>query len=981
MQVFKPKTFSLLILFSFLMLAVQAQTPITGKVSNEKGEPLEGVSVMVKSTSQGTTTDNKGNFQLNVPANDSLVVSLVGYDSIVVAAKPQLKITMFGTNNTLNDVVVIGYGTQRRKELTGSIATVSSKDFQKGNITSPEQLIAGKIAGVSITSDGGSPGGGSRIRIRGGASLNASNEPLIVIDGVPLSGNNIYGSSDNPLNLINPNDIETFTVLKDASATAIYGSRASNGVIIITTKKGSGKKPTINFNTQISVATLAKKMNVLSAGDFRKYVDSLGTNTFDGIHTYKSLLGTANTDWQDEIFKNAINTDNNVSVSGSVKNMPYRVSMGYLNQDGILRTGNLSRFTGGISLSPKFLNDQLKVNINLKGALTNTRFANGGAISNAVYFDPTQPVHAANPFGGYYEWYSTDPVTSEVTLNKLAPRNPAAMIDLYHNIGKVRRSYGNIQLDYALPFIKGLHANLNLGYDVAKGEGHIDVPAFAAQNYLDGGQKNQYANKIGNKVSEFYLNYIKDLDNIKSNINFTAGYGYYKNSSTAFNFATLKANGDTARKADPDAPTQNTILSYYGKLIYTFNTKYILAASLRTDASSKFASADRWGTFPSVAFTWRINQEKFLAGVKGLSDLKLRLSYGVTGNQDGIRDYPYQAVYGLSTTGSAVQFGNAYVYMATPAAYDEHIKWEQTAASNIGFDIGFFKNRLSVSADYYYKKTKDLLNITPIPLGSNFDSRILTNIGNDENSGIELSINADIIKKPTYSWSLSVNGAYNKNKVTNLTATNDPGFKGSFTGDGRIQINTVGYELNSFYVFKQEYKDDKPIEGVYADLNNDGVINQDDLYHYKSPNPKYIFGFSTRFNYRKWTLSTVLRANVGNYAYNSVATGAVKANVLNPLGYIANGLKELTNVYFTNSQYQSDYYIQNASFLKMDNIGLGFNAGKILHKNVNLQINANCQNVFTVTKYKGLDPEVFGGIDNTIYPRPRTFVLGLNLQY
>ena len=983
MIVSKTKTFSLLILFSLILLSVKAQTPVSinGKVSNEKGEPLEGVSVMIKSTKQGTVTDAKGNFHLNVPANTLLTVSLVGYDSMSVAARPQLQLVLSGADHTLNDVVVIGYGTQKRKELTGSIATVGSKDFQKGAITTAEQLIAGKIAGVSITSDGGAPGAMNRIRIRGGASLNASNDPLIVIDGIPLSGNNIYGAS-NPLSLINPNDIETFTVLKDAAATAIYGSRASNGVIIITTKKGSGKKPTISFNTQISVATLAKKMDIQSADDFRKYVDSLGNGTFDNVHTYKSLMGTASTDWQDEIFHNAISTDNNLSVAGSVKKIPYRVSMGYLNQDGILKTDNLQRFSGGISISPKFLNDHLKVDINLKGAVNRTRFANGGAISNAVYFDPTQPVHATSPFGDYYEWYSTDPNTNEVTLNKLAPRNPVAMIDLYRNISHVRRSYGNIQLDYSFPFLPELHANLNLGYDIAKGEGTIDVPAYAAQNFLDGGQKNKYANKIGNKVSEFYFNYVKDLKKIKSNINLTVGYGYYNNHSTNYNYATLKANGDTTRKADPNATPQNTILSYYGRLIYTLNNRYILAASLRTDASSKFASSDRWGTFPSIAFTWRINQEKFLASSKVLSDLKLRLSYGVTGNQDGIKDYPYQAVYGLSTTGSAVQFGNTFYYMGTPAAYDEHIKWEQTAATNLGLDFGFMKNRLSGSFDYYYKKTKDLLNITPIPLGSNFDSRILTNIGNDENSGIELTLNAQIIKNPKYSWTLSVNGAYNKNKVTNLTATNDPSFKGSLTGDGRIQINTVGYELNSFYVFKQEYNaNGKPIEGVYADLNNDGVINQDDLYHYKSPYPKYIFGLSSQFNYGKWTLSTVLRANVGNYAYNGVATGAVKANVFNPLGYLANGLTDLTNTYFTNSQYQSDYYIQNASFLKMDNLGLGFNAGKIMHNKISLQVNANCQNVFTITKYKGLDPEVFGGIDNTIYPRPRTFVLGINLQY
>jgi TonB-linked SusC/RagA family outer membrane protein len=965
------------------LAATAQQTPVTGTVKNEAGAPLQSVSIKITGTNKGTVTNAQGRFSLTVTDAAQLVISSIGYDTLLVKAQPVLSIVLKLAANALNDVVVIGYGTTRRKEVTGAVATVSAKDFQQGVIATPEQLIAGKVAGVSVTSNGGSPGAGSVIRIRGGASLNASNDPLIVVDGVPLSGNNIYGAS-NSLSLINPNDIASFTVLKDAAATAIYGSRASNGVIIITTKKGASGSPVFNFNTQISLAKIARKMDVQSADSFRKYVDSLGNSTFDNVHTYKSLLGNAKTNWQDEIFQTAISTDNNLSITGAMKNLPYRLSLGYLDQQGILRTDHLQRLSGGISLSPRLLNDHLKVDINLKGAYNHTRFANNAAISSAVYFDPTQPVHATSPYGNYFEWASVDPNAGAVTLNKLAPRNPVALLELYNNTSNVYRSYGNIQFDYKFHFLPELHANLNLGYDVAKGEGNTSVPAFAAQNFLDSGQANKYSNQINNKVGEFYLSYTKDLKEIKSNLNVTAGYGYYNNLSTNDNYPGFRANGDTIPGSKPlfavDKP-ENTLISYYGRLIYTFNNRYILAASIRTDGSSRFAPDVRWGTFPSLAFTWQVSRESFLQQVKALNDLKLRLSYGVTGNQDGIYNYPYQSIYSLSGNGSAVQFGNSWYYMGTPAAYDAGIKWEQTATYNAGIDYGFLNNRINGSVDVYFKKTKDLLNTIPIPAGSNFSSTILTNVGNVENKGVELAINATVIKNSRFGWDVGFNAAWNENKITNLTATKDSTYPGTLTGNGVIQINTVGYQANSFYVYHQQYANGKPVEGVYADINNDGTINQKDLYRYKSPFPKFTFGFSSQFTYGKWALNTVLRANVGNYMYNGITTGAVKANILNPLGYLANSLNDIYNTGFINGQVQSDYYIQNASFLKMDNLGIAWNAGKILHDKVGLRFTANCQNVFTITKYRGLDPEIYGGIDNTIYPRARIFVLGANLQF
>jgi TonB-linked SusC/RagA family outer membrane protein len=978
-----PKLLLLLCVCCVGFITAQAQQilQVNGTIKNEKGEPVDVASVRIVGTDRGTVSDLKGNFSLTTPERAVLLISHIGYDTLRIAAQSQLSITLISTSNSLNDVVVIGYGTTRRKEVTGSVATVTAKDFQQGSITTPEQLIAGKVAGVSVTSNSGSPGAGSVIRIRGGASLNASNDPLIVVDGVPLSGNNIYGAS-NSLSLINPNDIASFTVLKDAAATAIYGSRASSGVIIITTKKGVSGEPVWNFTTQVSAAKQAKRLDVQSAADFRKYVDSVGGGTFDNVHTYKSLMGTANTDWQKEIFQTAISTDNNLSVAGAYKNIPYRLSGGYLNQQGILRTDRLQRISGGISLSPRFLDNHLRVDINLKGAYSKANFANNAAIGSAVYFDPTQPVHATSPYGNYFEWASLDAGT--VTLNKLAPRNPVALLELYNNISNVYRSYGNIQFDYKFHFLPELHANLNLGYDIAKGDGKTDVPAFAAQNFLDGGQHNKYSNKINNKVGEFYFNYNKDLKSINSNINATAGYGYYNNLSTNDNYPNIRANGDTIPGSKPlfllDKP-ENTLISYYGRLIYTYNNKYILAASIRTDGSSRFAKDTRWGTFPSVAFTWQVNRESFLQTFDALSDLKLRLSYGVTGNQDGIYNYPYQAIYSLSGSAAKVQFGNTFYSMGTPAAYDAGIKWEQTETYNAGLDYGFLNNRLSGSVDFYFKKTKDLLNTIPIPAGSNFSSTILTNVGNLENKGVELNINATVIKTKKYSWDVNFNAAYNENKITNLTATKDSTYPGTLTGNGVIQINSVGYQANSFYVYHQQYLNGKPVEGVYVDVNGDGIINQKDLYRYKSPTPKFVLGFSTQFTYGKWALNTVLRANIGNYMYSGTATGAIKSNVLNPLGYLANSFNDIYNTGFTNGQSQSDYYVQNASFLKMDNLGLAYNAGKIINQKCGLRITANCQNVFTVTKYKGLDPEIYGGIDNTIYPRPRIFVLGASLQF
>ncbi|MCD8742274.1 SusC/RagA family TonB-linked outer membrane protein [Mucilaginibacter roseus] len=960
---------------------------ISGTVLDTKRESLPGVSVTVDGTTVGTATDMNGAFKLNSVSagTHTITAKYIGYTTltktvtVTAGQTTNVEFLLTAESQSLNEVVVIGYGTQQKKELTGSIATVSSKDFQKGTITSPEQLINGKVAGVQIVSGGGQPGAGSEIRIRAGASLNASKSPLIVVDNVPLNADLISGVA-NPLTLINPNDIETFTVLKDANATAIYGSRASNGVILITTKKGASGKPQINFSTNNSLSTANRKVNVLSTNQLRDYVNT------NGNATQKGLLGDASTNWQNEIFRNAYTTDNNLSVSGSAKNTPYRVNIGYLNQDGILMRDNMNRVSGAIGISPKFFDKHLKVDLNIKGTYSKSTFANQGAIGSAIMFDPTQTVRdTSSKYGDYFEWQSG------ANPNPNTPRNPVALINLKDDKGRAARSFGNLQLDYTFHFLPEMRANLNVGYDVSRGQGTTVVPDFAAQNYSTQGLRSRYMNDVSNKVLEFYLAYKKDFKSINSNLDAIAGYGYYDNKRTTNNYSSYRFDGTTAI-SNPVFPfdiQQSRLLSYYGRAIYTYAGKYILSGTIRTDGSSRFSPEDRhrWGVFPSGAFTWRISEEPMLKSSNTLSDLKLRVSYGVTGQQDGIGNYTYQPIYGLSANESQYQFGNQFYYMYAPTAYDKDLRWESTATTNIGIDYGFLNGRISGAVDVFYKKTKDLLAVVNIPVGSNFSNQLLTNVGNMENKGVEFSINGAAIKSKSFNWDLGFNFTYLENKVTNLTLVPDDDYfvpATTITGatGNYIQYHTINRAPNSFYVYKQVYGDNgKPLEGVYEDLDGDGSITASDRYFYKNPAPKFLMGFTTSVNYQKWTVATVLRASIGNYMYDNISSNlATRSNILNSGGSINNAPVDFLNTGFTVNQYNSDYYVKNASFLKMDNLSLSYNAGRVANS-FNLSVSANVQNVFVVSKYKGLDPEVFTGIDYNLYPRPRIYTLGLNVGF
>lgn len=996
MNIFKRLRHAILLalLLPLSQLAIAQSRTVTGKVVDAEGKPIAGAVVTVKDRSLATSTNDAGDFSLvNVAPADVLLITHVSFSAVQqrVGETTTFSIRMQSITTNMDEVVVIGYGSARKKDLTGAVATVTAKDFQKGQISTPEQMIAGKVAGVSIISNGGRPGAGSTIRIRGGSSLRASNDPLIVVDGVPLQTGAISGSS-NPLGFLNPNDIESFTVLKDASAAAIYGTRAANGVILITTKKGTGGKLRINATTNLSVSSNTKKVDVLSADQFREIVNANGTPA------QIAMLGDANTDWQDEIYQTAIATDNNISLSGGIKGLPYRFSIGYANQDGILRTDNLQRISASLLVSPTFFNNHLKVDFNVKGSMQRNNFANQGAIGGAVSFDPTQPVYSdkvGNRFGGFFEWL--DPSTNTGLVN-LVGRNPVGLLLQRKDRSDPSRLIGNVQLDYRFHFLPELRANMNIGYDLADGQGTVFVPDSAASDYVAGGaggQNNKYKTTRTNTIFDFYLNYTKDLRGIKSRIDATAGYSYNNFLSKEYYYASYNARGEKFPNTDPAFPynePENVLLSYFGRLNYTLMNKYLLTATIRRDGSSRFGPDNKWGWFPSLALAWKLKDESFLLNANVVSDLKLRVGYGITGQQDGINNYDFLSFYGLSSPNATYQFGDTYYQMYRPGAFNPNIKWEETSTANIAVDFGFLNNRITGSVDFYLKKTSDLLNLIPQPAGTNFDAFFIANVGNMENKGVEFTINADVIRKNDFTWDAGFNVTYNRNRITNLTVIpNDPTYRGILAGGiaggiggGFAQIQQVGYSRNTFNLYQQVYDENgKPLENVFVDVNSDGIINQDDLVKSKSGVPDVWMGFSSNFTYKKWSAGMVLRSSFNNYVYNNVHsnTGNLTQILGNYVLYNASSNYLDTRFYGNSNNLLSDHFISNASFLRMDNFTVGYDAGVVFNKAVRLRVNAGVQNVFVITKYKGLDPEISSGIDNSLYPRPRIFTLGAALDF
>ena len=973
----------------------QAQTgSVSGKVLDSKGSGIPGATVLVEGSTLGSSSNVDGTFNItNVPAGPhTLVISFVGYTSsrvpvTVVAGQSASANATLGENTTqLAEAVVVGYGTQRRQDLTGAVEQISEKQFVKGQVTNPEQLIQGKVAGVQITTGGGSPGAGSQILIRGGSSLAASNAPLIIIDGVPVDNTTISGAG-NPLTLINPNDIESITVLKDASSTAIYGVRASNGVILVTTKKGiAGDQMHVNVSTQNSIATVTKYSDVLNGDELRALVKAKGTSGQLGT------LGMANTDYQREIYRTAFTTDNNVSLSGSAGVLPYRVSLGYLNQQGILKGNDLNRFSGALNLNPVLLDGKLRVNLNLKGSWIDNNFSNQGAVGSAVSFDPTQPVTSTDPrfapYGGYVESLSKND-QGQFILNVLAPKNPLSLINNRRDRSSVKRSIGNVQFDYKLPFLTGLSANLNLGYDIQRGAGSVFVPANAAQDFTQKGRNNHYAQDLNNVILETYAKYERTLG--PGRLDLLGGYSYQKFQNRSYIFNNNSANGEVFQQpasltysGSDNYLNTNVLLAYFTRLNYNIADKYLFTGTFRADGTSRF-SPKHFGFFPSGAFAWRIKGEEFLKNSTAVSDLKLRVGVGKTGQQDlGGNFYPFLAGLTLSNNSAQYQLGSQYFRTLRSDQYNPNITWETTTTYNLGLDYGFFGGRFYGSVDLYQRNTEDLLNFRTVGPLEGLSNGGTFNTGSLTNKGIELIGNVDVVKGERFNLTVNANATYNRNRITQLNNNDSPNDVGQATGGiaggvgNNIQVNTVGYSAQSFYVAQQVYDQaGKPIEGLYVDRNGDGSISSADYYRFKSARPDYILGAGANMTYGKASLAFTMRSNIGSYVYNNVRSGsfydATSSNFVN------NYNREVLNSGFTSAQYFSNYFIENGSFLRMENITLGYDFGSLVKQNSNLRLSFAVQNAFLVTNYKGLDPEVIGGIDNTIYPRPRTFTVGLNL--
>ena len=973
----------MLALICGLILSITAfaqQITVNGNVKDATGEPIIGATVRVAGQQGGVITDFDGNFHIQANSGATITVSYVGYQEAQVAAAPRVNIVLQDDAQLLKDVVVIGYGTVKKSDATGSVMSVEADQLNKGLATSPADLLQGKTPGVQITTNSGAPGAGSTIRIRGGSSLSASNDPLIVIDGLPISGTGISGGD--VLNTINPNDIESFSILKDASATAIYGSRASNGVILITTKKGkAGSKPRVNIDMTGTVKTVAKKVDVLDANAFREFFTANYADNADAM----AALGNANTNWQDQIYRTAFSEEINASVTGGyvAKNkafsMPYRVSAGFLNNDGTLKTTNMNRGTIGLNLTPTLLNDRLTINLNGKGVFTHNSFADEGAIGQAVKYNPLKPVY--NEDGSYHYWMISG------LPNSMSLLNPVAQLYQQNKDSYVRRFVGNAQFDYKFKFLEGLRANLNLGLDYSTTTGWNVTEKdseISWHNKVENGSGawQKYTQKRQDKTLEFYLAYARELKEINSRFDILGGYSWQHFHNETTDFKRANDGSGTEFNYTPLFKTESYLVSFYGRLNYTFMDRYLLTATLRNDGTSRFQN-NKWGLFPSVALAWRISEEPFLHNVDWLSNLKLRLGYGITGQQNiGQGDYPSIPTYHTNMGGSYYWFGNNVIVPITPKGYAAQIKWEETTTYNIGLDFGFWNNRINGSVDVYKRVTNDLLNYVPVAGLTNLTNYLLQNVGDMENKGIEVALNVVPIEKKDLRWEIGVNVAYNKNEITRLTASDDPSYLGVETGGisggvgNNIQIQKVGNPLNSFYVFQQVYDEaGKPLEGVYVDRNHDGQITDDDRYVYYKPDADVNIGLNTELSYKKWTLSASLRSSLGNYVYNNVQSDAEMKADMWTNNFIANRISSAPYTNFAQAQYKSDYYVQNASFLKLDRVTLAYNICDWA------RVHFTAQNIFTITNYKGVDPEVAGGIDNNMYPRSRNFLVGASFNF
>ena len=1015
----------------FLLLSASAiaqQIAVNGHVKDATGEPIIGATVRIVGEQGGAATDIDGNFTLSVSQGAKLQVSYIGYQTQEVTAQSNLVVVLQeDAAKSLNEVVVIGYGAVKKSDLTGSVAALKPDSKNKGLVVNPQDMLAGKVAGVSVISNSGQPGAGAQMRIRGGSSLSASNDPLIVIDGVAMD-NTLAGGQTNILSSINPQDIESFNVLKDASATAIYGSRGSNGVIIITTKKGrKGQKPQVSYSGSFSISTKKKTIEVMDGNQYRQFIAGLFGEESDQYQR----LGTANTNWQDLLYRTALSHDHNVTVAGSVGTyLPYRVSVGYTNQQGIIKKSDYQRVTASLNLNPSLLDDHLVLNLNAKGMYSKNKFNDGGAIGAAVYMDPTQdpysftsPYHTSLPgidqtlknFGGYFEWTTgggdLNDATWPHTVFKDATKNPLALLNESDYSASSRQFIGSADIDYKVHGFEDLRLHLTLGADVTKvNNKSYQSTAYPTDGTVYYGRQGAEETLKRNLSLSAYAQYFKDF-NENHHFDVMAGYewshfwrdlhsdyvGYYPETN----------NEESNRgKERPHVPyrytTDNYMVSFFGRANYTLMNRYMLTATIRDDGSSRFK--EHWAWFPAFAFAWKVNEEPFMKSATAFSDLKLRLGWGKTGQQSGgVDDYGWIPTYDYSKntngfyplTGEGLEGGRGD--LSRPANYNSKLKWETTTTTNIGIDWGLMRQRLTGSIDWYYRKITDLLNYAPVPAMGLFKNMAWQNVGSLRNTGIEATISFKAIQSKDLYWTIDYNFTYNNNKITNMTvsSTGDPVTTGPGAGGGTgnyVQANQKDYPANSFWVYQQAYDaNGNPIENVVVDRNGDGQITFADRYLYKSPMAPVTMGLSSRIEYKNWDLGFAMRASIGNYVFNDVLRGGsnlAKSAVFEQSMYLANrpvaALDRNWQTYDLSSSI-SDYYVQNASFLKMDNITLGYSFANLFRtggwSGIGGRVYATVNNVFTITKYKGIDPEIDNGVDQNIYPRPTTFIIGLNLNF
>jgi iron complex outermembrane receptor protein len=1007
----------LTVVLNILIAGAQTTVPVSGTVKDATGEPLPGASVVMKGTNNGTVADIDGNFQLNVTEGSTLVISFVGFtqQEIDVNSSRFFNVILNEESQKIDEVVVIGYGTVRKTDATGSVTAIKPDELNKGLAVNPQDMLQGKVAGVNITMNDGTPGSGAVIRIRGGSSLNASNDPLIVIDGLPMDNSSVKGVA-NPLSVINPNDIETFTVLKDASATAIYGSRASNGVILITTKKGkAGSKPAFSYNGSVSLSFLAKRIEVMDAADLIQYSKDLKLYDDNG-----SNFGSSDTDWQKEVYRSALSTDHNLSITGGLKNMPYRVSLGVTYQDGIVRTSNMHRGTVSANVNPVFLDRHLTLNVSTKAMYIGNRWTDGDAIGASLGMDPTQPVYdesaAGKIYGGYYQRtnpFNIDPEWT-TTYNTQAIKNPAASLEFLDDRSKSHELVGNISAEYKIHGFEDLRLNASLAAEYGKGTQHTVISPYSASNHYygwDGSDPKEGYHILINAFAQYYRDFSDDF-----HFDIMGGYEYQHLLLERGHYEGWGMYPDT----NPDTPGkkynerntryghQKFLLSFFGRTNLILKNKYLFTFTLRTDGSSNFRPEERFGYFPSAAFAWKINEEGFLKDSRTLSDLKLRLGYGQTGQQDiGQGDAPYLMILEPNLTGSHTYYplgdleNGGYKYHPTyrPTAINKALTWETTVTYNAGIDFGFLKQRFTGAIDFYYRVTDNLISRLDIPGGTNFRNQVWANIGSLSNTGVEFTFDGKIITNKDFTWSLGFNATYNVNKIIKLAASDNPNYYVATGGIGAgtgntIQAHKVGHPAWSYYVYETK----KNASGDYDFVDRsgpngtpDGVVDENDLYCYKTRMAPLIFGLSSKFNIGKFDINIALRANIGNYMYNDYLStsldGLKKSNVYSSkIGGFNNVSRNAYDIYwiegfksdnpnFNGKWYHSDYLVQNASFMRIDRITVGYNP------NSNMRIYVTVQNPLVLTAYKGLDPEKFDGIDNNMYPRAFTTLAGFSYSF